>query len=663
MNRWLYSRLAADNLKKNSKTYIPYLFTCMMSVMMYYIIITLSMNEELNLIRGGGTIRSILKLGGRVITLFVTIFLIYTNSFLMKRRKKEFAVFQILGMEKKHIAKVLCLETLYTAAAGLTGGLLGGLVLSKLLYLLLIRILNRQIPYGFHLYPEAVFQTARLFGVIFLIVFATNLLEIHTSTPVGLLRGSRAGEKEPRANWFLALLGIACITAGYYLAVTTLNPAAAIPAFFVAVLLVIIGTYCLFTAGSIILLKLLKKNKGFYYQTRHFISVSGMMFRMKQNAAGLASICILSTAVLVMLSSTAALYAGMKDVYRNRYPREVLITRRSASEDCVRSVHQVVDKALAQYGLRPESPVSYRYVGFSVMKNEDGKSFDVRADSGEIADFNRVSYLYFVPLEDYNAVLGESLNLEQDEVFVLSGTGYEENELGIFGRTFRVKEGPYQGVWDGADIMTMMNSLCVIVPDMRTVEEMAEKQAGIFGEHASDLSYYYGFDLPAEDEQKKAVFEVMNGELSALPYGGYQELACSGWEEISGVYAGLLFLGIFLGTLFVMATVLIIYYKQVSEGYEDRNRFEIMQNVGLGEKEIRSSIRSQILIMFFLPLVTAAVHITFAFPMITRLLSMLQFTNVKLYVFSTAAVVLAFAVMYLLVYSVTSRVYYQIVRK
>ena len=325
MNNRFFSKLAASNIKKNGKAYIPYILSCVMTVALFYIVKSLSYNPGLKNMVGSSTMMTMMSMCSVIIALFAIVFLFYTNSFLMKRRKKEFGVFNILGMEKSHIAKTMAWENFYVTLISIVGGLVIGLALDKAMFLLIAQVLNEEITLGFFISDKAIISTIVMFCIIFLLILLNSIRQIHTANPIELVTAGNAGEREPKTKWVLAILGLLSLGAGYYIALTIENPLTALVYFFFAVILVIIGTYMLFTAGSIALLKILRKNKKYYYKTKHFTSISGMIYRMKQNAVGLANICILSTAVLVMVSSTSSLMLGLQDVIATRYPNDFVV--------------------------------------------------------------------------------------------------------------------------------------------------------------------------------------------------------------------------------------------------------------------------------------------------------------------------------------------------
>lgn len=656
MSKMFYAKLAAINIKKNGKTYFPYILTCISTIIMFYILCSISLNDGLNNMSGGGTLRAILILGDFVIGLFSIIFLFYTNSFLIKRRKKELGLYNILGMEKRHIAKVLIWETFFVTIISMVVGLIGGILLSKLMFLVFLKILNFTVPMGFFISIQSLIITAILFGIIFVLTLINNLRQIHLSKPIELLKGGATGEREPKTKWILTLFGVLCIAAGYYIALTTESPLGALNQFFFAVILVIIGTYSLFTVGSIALLKILRKNKKFYYKTNNFINISGMIYRMKQNAVGLANICILSTSVLVMLSTTVSLYIGMDDLLRTRYPRNIAISAKNVSTETAQALDNMIIEEVDKLNISQENIVRYRSMPFFMV--QDKNSFQV-ASSGSISAEN-ASMVNLISLSEYNRIENQSATLNKDEVLLFSFRGeVKSNSINISGNEFKIKERINNLTTDGMDSAMLVNTYYVVVPDEETIQKVLSSDENNNG--MEDLSYYYSFDTNSDAKGEITLTNVINGKLQEFFVDGYAESLEESRESFFSLYGGLFFLGLFLGSLFIMATVLIIYYKQISEGYDDKNRFEIMQKVGMSKAEVKKSIKSQVLMVFFLPLLTAVIHIAFAFKVITKLLTVLNLTNVPLFAICTAGTILVFAIFYAIVYYLTARVYYKIV--
>ncbi len=666
MHKIFYPKLAVDNIKKNKRTYVPYILTGIGMVMMFYMISGLSFSKKIKAMAGGPQMQQILFLGMIVIGFFSAIFLFYTNSFLMKRRKKELGLYNILGMEKKHIGRIIFYETIIVYALSIVFGLLLGAVFSKALELLLFRIVHFQVSYSYEIIPKAIVVTAVLFSGIYFLILLNSLRHIIVSKPIELLKGGQVGEREPKTKWLLALIGFGTLAYGYYISVTIKDPLTALVMFFVAVILVIIGTYLLFMTGSIVVLKLLRKNKGYYYKTNHFISVSGMLYRMKQNSAGLANICILSTAVLVMLSSTISLYIGMEDVIRSRYPRNIVITSEYNSEEYIQGVEKTVQGVLESFGEEPVDLLNYRSLSFTGIEKEGQIYLDRESlDEGIGAVTTKLRTLYFVPLEDYNRLMGENKSLEDGEILICSNrSDYLKDTLTLekYG-TFKVKEVIDDFIGNGQIAMDVVTTYQIVVKDMETLKMLSIHEKEFYGESAATPKYDYGFDLNVDSERQIDIYDAIREALK--PDYGYSYVESSAYEKDSfySVYGGLFFLGIFLGTIFILATVLIIYYKQVTEGYEDKDRFVTLQKVGMTNDEVKKTISSQVLTVFFLPLITAGIHIAFAFPVIYKLLNLFNLFNLKLYIVCTAVTFIVFSIFYGAVYIMTSRTYYRIVRE
>lgn len=661
MNKFFYPKLAASGLNKNRRLYIPYLLTCMFTVAMFYIVKSLSLNPGLSDMVGDTTMTFTMDFGCIVIGLFALIFLFYTNSFLMKQRKKEFGMFHILGMEKRHLYHLLVWENLYAAISTLSAGLLVGIALDKAMFLLVSRMVGGKIPLGFFLSKRAVVETVVLFLGIYALIFLNALRQIKAASPIDLLHAGNVGEKEPKAKWLIAIVGLLCTGAGYYLAITTENPVTSLSLAFVAVILVVIGTYLLFTAGSITLLKILKNNKGYYYKTRHFISISGMIYRMKQNAVGLANICILSTGVLLMVACTTSLMVGMEDIIRSRYPNQFALYTDDENLDTAREAVDAVKQLQKESGIEVTKEMEYRYLAFSSILQ--GDTFFVTRE-GNLTDMDAIQNLMFVPLEDYNKAAGEEKELKPGEVLLYSNrAAYEYPSMKIFDQKYVVKERLKSFPGNGIIAANIANTQFLVMPNMEDIQELYKKQKEVFTDIAGNIRIYYGFDTHAgEEEQKefqKAVYDVM----AKQGYHGNVESSVEARQGFMGLYGGFFFIGIFLGLLFVMATVLIIYYKQISEGYDDKERFAIMQKVGMSREEVKASIRSQVLTVFFLPLITAGIHVAAAFPMFNKILIIMNMENTEMYAICTGICFLVFAAMYVVIYSVTARTYYRIVSK
>jgi putative ABC transport system permease protein len=661
MKMSFYPKLAAGNMKKNARTYVPYMLTCIITVAMYYIVKSLSQNPGVKEMIGGGYLSELMFIGSHVVALFAVIFLFYTNSFLVKRRKKEFGVFNILGMEKRHLAWVLGWETAYLALGSLVLGLLLGIIMDKAMYLLVGKIIGGGVPLGFFVSARVIGQTVQIFAVIFLLICINAIRQVHVADPIALLQAGNAGEKEPSTRWLLALAGLVSVGGGYYIAVTVSDPVASLLLFFVAVVLVIIGTYLLFTAGSIALLKILRKNRKYYYRTRHFVSVSGMIYRMKQNAVGLANICVLSTMVLVMVSTTTSLMIGMEDVVRERYPADIMVYFKGDAPQGNQAYIEAIRALQRERGLAVKNEMAYLYLGLSASNEY---KYEESHEIGVTSALDYMDELFLITLDDYNAVMKERKTLEEGEVMVYSNrTSYDLPVFRLLGREYRVAEKLDSFVGNGQYSANMSNTVYIVVPDREALLEIYDAQRELLGENARGIRQVYGFDMDADEEEQNAFYNDLLDCMAQNGISAVTEARAEARSSFISLYGGLFFIGVFLGVLFVMATVLIIYYKQISEGYDDRERFSIMQKVGMSRDEVKSAIHSQVVTVFFLPLIVAGIHVTAAFPLISKLLVLMQLTNTKLFIACTGACFLVFAVMYVFVYNLTARTYYRIVSR
>ena len=658
MPKLFYAKLAASSIKRHFQVYAPYLGASTAMVSMFYLIMFLAANTGLGGMLGGDTLRQLFNFGAIVVGLFAVIFLFYTNSFLIRRRQPELGLYNILGLEKRHIAKILGWETLFIALFSLAVGLGAGVLLSKLILLVLLRILDFPVAIGFEVPRLALTTTLKLFAALFLVILAYSVGQVGLARPIELLKAEAAGEREPKARWLWTLLGLASLSAGYFLALAISHPLDALIYFFVAVVLVMVGTYLLFTTGSIALLKLLRRSKRLYYRPKPFLAISGMLYRMKQHGVGLANICILSTMVLVTLSTTVSLYVGIEDVLQTRYPRQILLRLDSFEADVLAQVQSEVAATLDRYGLEAVDRVEYRVLSFPVFRVEDKFS---AVQELVIGFAGSVAALELIPLEDYNRLVAEPVSLEENEVLVYYNRGpYEHATLEFLDRTFVVKESLASLPGNGLSTTETFGSYYVIVQDLGMMQELS-KHPTLQGRGAAMAGYGLGFDLNTSRERAVAFY---NDLKNALPRQEAAPVWVESRDEARGefhvLYGGLFFLGAFLGTLFVMGTVLIIYYKQITEGFEDRRRYLILRQVGMSSLEVRSSIKSQVLSVFFLPLAAAGVHVAFAFPMITKLLVVLNLSNRSLFALCTALTFAAFALLYTLVYRATTRVYYRL---
>ena len=671
-------------MKSNRRFYLPYILTVIGTAAAFYIMAAIVSDPGSKELAAGTSngpmyVSMFMTLGMFVLGLFSCIFLLYTNSFLMKRRQKELGLYSVLGMSKTNIAGIMVFEALYIALIGIGGGIAVGILLTKLVSLALFRLMRLPVPFGFSVQPIAIIIVVLFFAGLILLTLLANLAKVGRSRPVELLRGGNVGEKEPKANWFLTIVGVLFLGAGYAAAMLVDNPGMAVAVYFLAVFAVIIGTYCLFTSVSIAVLKALRRNKRYYYKAKHFISVSGMLYRMKRNAVGLANICILCTMVMVMVSGTLSLYLGSEEQVNVYCPADVVVEATyyaSSNEDHVYNeetgeetieYHTPYDAAamdawfedyFAGHKLTPSAAKAVEYYTFTAVDSED-----------------HVSLVTAVTAETYAQLTGEAApELAPGEALAHVPSGYKFgdglNFLDKDGNTLSIQfVGEAQLSSAQVELNTAILSqsedddIVLVVPDTAALLEL------VAGQENGSYIWRGQYDFDASDEAVSAMVDDYWAASSAGTGAdaGYYDmlrinLRSETEQEVYGLSGGFLFLGVFLGIVFLMATVLIIYYKQVSEGYEDNARFEIMRKVGLSEREARRAIRSQILTVFFMPILVAAIHIAFDFNLVVLLLRLFSLTNVKLTALCTLGTLLVFCAVYAVVYALTARSYYKIVR-
>ena len=700
----LYSKLAATGIRKNGKAYIPFILTSSLMVMVFYIVTYLSSNGMLRNMVGGSAMGMVLAMGSVVMGIFSAIFLFYTNSFLIKRRKKEFGLYNILGLGKRQIARILVQETVLVYLISEVIGLGMGILFSKLAEMLAVKMLRGGIVYEFSVNGYVIIVSLILFAVIFAMILINSLRQLFFSRPIELLHSENTGERPPRTNIPMAAIGLLLLGFAYFIAVTVKDPVATIPLFWFAVILVIIATYLLFITGSVVLCRILQKKKDYYYKTKNFVSISQMVFRMRKNGAGLASICILSTMVLVTLSSTVSLYSAIPDMVGEQYPNDITYIIRDTEK---LKADLLIDKTVeyvTDLGYEPTNTLKKRYLSFGSgdFKYVMGLDYHLPGDSESIIPIDGMIF----PLEDADEnIKALGLQLGENDVAV-----FEPNEKRITANP-TLKYGSMEFNITVLDTVpesiekkiyrTNEDYAQIYVRDINVLAEMYKEQNDIYtayeeekkeeyriehgipeGEEihgwgydddvSFDASYIYtqyGFDVSDDINEVNYVWGLLENPWGAFGVDFIEELQL-GWsintkaslvEDYYGLYGGLLFLGILLGTVFAISAALIMYYKQISEGFEDAARFEILRKVGMTQREIKSAINSQVLKVFFLPLVAAGVHMLFAFPMISKMLNLFDMYNVPLLALVTLICYAVFAVMYILFYKATSRSYLGIV--
>ena len=669
MRKGFYWKLAAGNIRKNRKIYYPYLLTAILTAMMLYVISSLSSNQSL----GSGSLLITLQLGKLVTTLFAVIFLFYTNSFLMKRRKKEFGLLNILGMGKKHIALVIFCETLILLLISLVVGIGLGILFDKLMFLLLMKLLGTGVSeLSFQILPGVILSTALIISAVFLLILLNSIRQIQLANPIELLRGGEVGEREPKANWVLALLGLIFLVAGYYISIAVTDAVTSILLFFVAVVCVILGTYLLFTAGSVTLLKLLRKNKRFYYgKPAHFINVSGMIYRMKQNAVGLANMAILSTMVLVMIFSTFSLWFGMDDTLRSHCPTQMvfeIVDFKSETPLNRETVVNCLNQAVREEKAAIADEMDYYTISFAGYKQ--GNVYLTNPDAENLSDLatDGLSMLRLMAADDFARLTGEQADLTEDEMWLVDGSfPHSEDDMFLFDRHYRItRRFAADDVFIPSDSLYIYPVRWFIVKDRAVLDQIIQAQLTAYGRNASNPALCLFVNLTTSDNETiqrcfHHIIEKLLTEAEGTITFHRTENQVTLRQELSELYGGLMFVGLFLGSLFTMAMILIIYYKQISEGYEDRERFRIMRQVGLSKAEIRRCIHSQILMVFFLPLLTALIHTCFSFPSVTHMFAALSMQNIPLMLRCMGISFVVFALLYAVVYLLTAREYEKIV--
>lgn len=658
MNNSFYFKLAKTNLKENKRTYFPYLLACICAIIMFYTMDCIVLNKGLENIRSGDALKKLLGFGVKIISIFSIIFLFYTNSFLIKRRKKEIGIYNVLGMEKKHIAIVLFIETVIIAIVSLILGIVGGIIIGKLLFLILLNLLQLDITISssFSISLLAIIQTIKLFIGIFTLILIANLIQVKISNPIELLKGGQKGEKEPKASWLLAVLGIIELVAGYIIAITIESPLKALTTVFIAIILVIIGTYSTFTAGSIAFLKLLKKNKKFFYKTKNFVSVSGMIYRMKQNAVGLANICILSTAVLITISTTAALYAGQESNLIIAYPLDTAITIDNATDGEKDKVVNLIKEESVKNNVTLKDKVEYNNKEVIVLRNEN--LFTTTEINSSIAMDIKAMKLY--TLEDYNKMEGKKVLLEDNEILMFSvGKELNYESIIINDKEFKVKDKLSKLKVENKNENNITEEYNIIVKDMDIIKDICKAEDI---EYSKNPNFNIAFNI---DGNKKDIIKFCDSLKNIIKKmeNGYFESIFLDREDFYITNGGFIFIGSFLGLLFTMGTVLIIYYKQISEGYDDSERFKIMQKVGMSKNEVKAAINKQVLMVFFFPLIVSIIHIACAFRGVTKLLALFGLFNINVFVISIFVTIGIFAVIYVIVYGLTAKTYYKIVQQ
>ena len=671
---FFYSKFALNNLVKNKRFIIPYVLSTIFTIMSFYILSSLAFGDNLNKLPNGiEATKQVLSLGIIVIAIFSTIFLFYTYSFLVKRRVKEFGLYAVLGMTKKQIAKILVLETIFIAITTIVVGIGLGILFDKLMLLILLKLFSATVTFGFSITPIAIVFSVLLFGGVYFLLLLYTVIKIARLRIVALLKDENKGEKEPKSRWILAIIGLALIGYGYYTAQTVQNPIKAITVFFFAVIAVIIGTYLVFVAVSITVLKIMKNNKNFYYKPKNFISVSGLLYRMKRNAVGLANICILSTMVLVTMGSTSALYAGMEKSYNERFPRQLMVAGYNSTSEKLKEIENNAKLSAKEAGTEVEDMVSYNSVPIVGRLVED--KFNFESNIG--IDLSNVKMIVVLELKDYNKTANKNITLESNEILLhIDKKGnYNHNNISLNGSNYKIKEklSEFPGAI-GSAAANIIDTYYVVVKDNKEAEKIAAqlaarmeelskedaKSRGIITTGAPTVQNYVAFNIKDTTKEAKVIesFKKLEKQVG-IEIEGKDENQLT----FRGVFASFLFIGVFISLIFVTSQVVIMYYKQISEGYEDKGNFEIMRKVGITDKQIKQSIRSQVLLIFFSPLIIATLHTIVAYPFIEKILRLFLITDNSIFLQALAVTIVVFAIFYLIVYAITSKIYYRIIKE
>ncbi|MBU0279049.1 FtsX-like permease family protein [Gemella sp. zg-1178] len=676
MTKLFYGKLAFNNIKNNKSLTLPYILSSMFMVTLFYIITSLRNNENIAKLRGASATKQLLTFGQVIVAIFITVFLFYTYSFLIKKRTKEMGLYSVLGMTKNQIIRVISLETLYTGFISTFFGLTLGIILDKLAYLSFLKLLGEEVKLGFNFSIKAISIIILLFSIIYLLIILKAIIKIKRINIIGLLKDNQRAEKEPKGRIILSLIALGLIGYGYYSAVTIETPLKALSVFFYAVLAVIIGTYLLFTSFSIFTLKILKNNKNYYYKTKNFISISNLLFRIKRNALGLANICILSTMVLVTLGSTSSLYFGTKDLINTSYPRDIMVEISTNSKANKNQLTKEIEKIVAENKEIKKDQLDYTYMAIAGAKTKEGIEFK----EANYSDLSKALLTIYITLEDYNKTNNTNISLADDEILFEDPRNKEEKSTFRANTIdFKVKARADKTIQAAKALANVTDTYYIVVKDRQVLEKIKQEAINKLGEeYASRLTYnnLYAFNIENKNNSEKLATalgqiskQVNRKEFKFVEDVGdnFQFIDIVNKEtaskDIKGFVSSFYFIGIIISAIFIISQVVIMYYKQISEGYDDKDKFKIMQQVGLEEKEIKSSIKGQVLLIFFAPLLVAASHVIFVYPFIEKLLKLFSLTNTKIFLYAMGTTFIIFSVFYIIIYTVTSRTYYNIIKE
>ncbi|MBR4914077.1 MAG: ABC transporter permease [Clostridiales bacterium] len=677
MKLGLYPKIAADGIRKNGRLYVPYIATSILMIAVYYIMHVLGFSDMIKNIMGETTARTMLQLGTRIMALFGAIFLFYTQSTLIKGRLKEFGLYSVLGMNKRNLSRIIFCETVMTWAMSMTGGLLAGIGLSKLAELGFARMINADVSYNFYVSGESLMSAFTVYSVIFFLIFLNAVRQIRFSRTINLVNADKAGEKPPKANWVVGILGLLILSAGYIIAIKIESPLSALFWFFIAVILIIVGTYLVLITGSVVFCRILQKNKNYYYKTNHFVSVSSMTYRMKRNGAGLASICILLTMILVTISSTAALYFNREETLQIRYPNEINVSARDEGlvenyKERTAKMEHAVNKCAEENGAVVSNTMYFSSYGLSGYYDNNGTvdiELDPYATLSATLDYDRVVQVFFFDLETYNRLNGKNETLEPGKILLgIDGNIQVGDKIAVGNKSFNIEKKVdfKDGKMKNAVGTSLVSTLVLIVNDLN---ETVADYAGVLdtrGEPMLVWLWNYNFDTGLEPEGqmelRKKLGDAIHDELDDPDFVRYYSFSREAErQDFVSTFGGLFFLGILLSTIFMVSCVLIIYYKQISEGFEDQSRFSIMQKVGMTKENIKKSINSQMLTVFLIPILFSCVHLAVVLPIIHKLLMLFGHNNIPLLLVSAGICVLVCGIFYAFIYKLTSNAYYKIV--
>lgn len=671
----MYPKLAFDGMKKNGRLYIPYLVTCILMVTIFYILHFLGNSGVMAGMPGGGTATDMLRMGTFIMSFFGLIFLFFTQSTLIKGRKKEFGLYSILGMNKKSVGRILFFETIIIWGISLAIGLIFGIGLSKLAELGFTKMIGGNVRYTFSISFKSLIMDVATFSVIFFLIYINSVRQIRFASPTELVRAGKEGEKPPKANWVMVVLGLAALGGGYYLALSIEQPIAALMWFFVAVILVIIGTYYLLIAGSVIMCKMLQKNKKYYYKTNHFVSVSSMTYRMKRNGASLASICILLTIVLVIMSSTSALYSGSEKCLDARYPNEIgAFACKFGYDEELENVGERMNDILQTVSTENGATVANNttYATYSICGYLENSTLQVTLNSVThmaFIDYDHVAEIQFLDIDDYNRITGSNESVADGDVLLGTAKDVEIGDvftIGDVSLNVSKRIDDKISIIDNTVEIAVSPTVFVVVNDKNEIAKQLADYKDYNGSPMLAWYWYSRFDTGLDAKGQVKLAEVLDKTLEAeLNDRGFSNFYCESHEaerdDFVGTFGGLFFLGIMLSIIFMVSCVIIIYYKQVSEGFEDRTNFEIMKKVGMTDKEIKSSVNSQMFTVFMIPIIVAAIHLLVVLPIVNKLLMLFGLYDVPGLIVAAALCVLFCGVLYALVYKLTSNAYYRIV--